>query len=132
MNKLTIIGNLTRDVETSQTASGITVARFAVAVNRRYQTSDGDHKTDFFNVSAWRGLAENASKFLKKGSKVCVSGPIQFDMYKDKNGNNQMSAQLTAEEIEFLSSNQQQTTVTAETPAPKGFVEDVEEGDIPF
>ena len=131
MNKLTIIGNLTRDVEMSQTASGISVARFSVAVNRRYQSADGEHKTDFFNVSAWRGLAENAAKFLKKGSKVYVSGPIHFDVYKDKNGNNQTSAQLTAEDIEFLSSSQQ-VAVGADSPAIKPGLEEIDEGDIPF
>lgn len=131
MNRLSIIGNLTRDVELTQTSSGISVVRFSVAVNRRYAGADGNHLTDFFNVSAWRGLAENAAKFLKKGSKVYVSGPITFDTYKDKNGNNQTSATVTAEDIEFLSA-RAQTVEAAPEPAKVTLEPMDDDGDIPF
>ena len=72
MNKIFLIGNLTRDPELSETNSGIAVCRFNVAVNRRW-AGDGEQQTDFFNVTAWRGLAETVARFCKKGNKVAVS-----------------------------------------------------------
>ena len=76
MNKVFLIGNLTRDPELSETASGVTMCRFAIAVNRNYST-DGERQTDFFNCTAWRGLADTVSRYAKKGKKVAVSGSIQ-------------------------------------------------------
>lgn len=71
MNKVTIIGNLTRDPEIAETPTGVTVCKFAVAVNRKYKDDNGEVVTDFFNVVAWRGLAENCGKYLAKGKKGC-------------------------------------------------------------
>ena len=62
MNKVFLIGNLTRDPELSETTSGVSLCRFAIAVNRNYGGSDGERKTDFFNVVAWRGLAETVAR----------------------------------------------------------------------
>ena len=77
MNKIFLIGNLTRDPELSETQSGISMCRFSVAVNRR-RTGDGEQQTDFFNVTTWRGLAENVARFCKKGNKIAVTGSIQI------------------------------------------------------
>ena len=74
MNKLTIIGNLTKDPELRTTASGINVCNMTVAVNRRRAGSDPE--TDFFGVSVWRGLGESCAKYLRKGAKVCVIGAV--------------------------------------------------------
>ena len=80
MNKVFLIGNLTRDPELSETNSGIAVCRFSVAVNRR-RASGEEPQTDFFNVTAWRGLAETVARYCKKGNKVAVSGTIQIRQY---------------------------------------------------
>ena len=77
MNKVILIGNLTRDPELSTIPSGVSVCKFGLAVNRRFAGSDGNRDTDYFNVVAWRALGENCGKFLKKGSKVGVCGQIQ-------------------------------------------------------
>lgn len=77
MNKVYLIGNLTRDPELAETSSGIKVCRFAIAVNRTYAGSDGNRETDFFNITVWRTQAENCGRYLKKGSKVAIVGSLQ-------------------------------------------------------
>ena len=67
MNKAFLIGRLTRDPELSQTPSGISVCKFGLAVNRNFTNADGEREADFFNITAWRALAENCSKYLTKG-----------------------------------------------------------------
>ena len=79
MNKVFLIGNLTRDPELSTTNSGISVCRISIAVSRRFANADGSRETDFFNVVAWRAIAENCAKYLKKGSKIAVMGKLKVD-----------------------------------------------------
>lgn len=102
MNKVYLIGNLTRDPETSETSGGVTLCRFAIAVNRNYQAADGTRDTDFFNVTVWRQLGENCGKYLKKGSKVAVVGQLQTRTYDDKDGNRRTAIDVVASEVEFL------------------------------
>jgi len=103
MNKVILIGNLTRDPELSQTNSGISVCRISIAVSRRYPNADGSRETDFFNVTAWRAIAENCSKYLKKGSKVAVVGSIQNRSYEGPDGTKKFTTDIMADEIEFIS-----------------------------
>ena len=110
MNKVYLIGNLTRDPEISETGSGLTLCRFAIAVNRNYSSSDGERQTDFFNITVWRALAENCGKYLKKGSKVAVVGSLQNRSYEDKDGNKRSVTDIVASEVEFLSSKSSQWT----------------------
>ena len=86
MNKLIIIGNLTRDPELAETASGISYAKFAVAVTRNYSNSDGERETDFFDITVWRERAELCARYLRKGNKVAIVGSVQFRTYEDDNG----------------------------------------------
>lgn len=102
MNKCYLIGNLTRDPEFTTTASGISMCRFAIAVSRRFKNAEGENETDFFNVVAWRGLADNCSKFLKKGLKVAVIGAIQNRSYDAEDGTKRYTTDIVAEEVEFL------------------------------
>ena len=103
MNKLFLIGNLTRDPEMSETASGVVFCRLGIAVNRPYQGSDGERATDFFNITVWRTQAENCGRYLKKGSKVAVIGSLQNRSYEDKDGNKRQVTDIIANEVEFLS-----------------------------
>ena len=103
MNKLFLIGNLTRDPEASETASGVAFCRLGIAVNRPYQGSDGERATDFFNITVWRGQAENCARYLKKGSKVAIVGSLQNRSYEDKDGNKRQVTDIIANEVEFLS-----------------------------
>ena len=105
MNKLTIIGNLTRDPELRTTQDGTSVCGFTVAVNRRARRdSQSQPEADFFRVSAWRQLGENCAKFLAKGRKVCVIGPVSVRTYQGNDGATHASLEVTADDVEFLSS----------------------------
>ena len=109
MNKVFLIGNLTRDPELSTTNSGISVCRISIAVSRRFANADGSRETDFFNVVAWRAIAENCAKYLKKGSKIAVMGSIQNRSYEGNDGTKRYTTDITAEEIEFLSTKGDET-----------------------
>ena len=143
MNKVFLIGNLTRDPEISQTNGGVSVCHFAIAVNRAYTSQDGERQTDFFNVTAWRVLADTIARCVKKGSKVAVSGSIQIRHYEDNQGQRRTAVDVIAQDVEFLSPRNQENgggdfyeaPAAAENRAPKkraaleSFDDD---GDIPF
>ena len=118
MNKLTIIGGLTRDPELKTTQSGISVCVFSVGVNRK-KSAEGQPDSDFFRVTAWRQLGENCAKYLQKGRKVCVIGPVSVSTYKGNDGTTRASLEVTAEDVEFLSPKGEGTSSTADAvPLP--------------
>ncbi len=140
MNKLTIIGNLTRDPELRTTSSGINVCSFTVAVNRRRSAGNDQPEADFFRVSAWRQLGENCQRYLAKGRKVCVMGPVTVRSYTANDGSTRFSLEVTADDVEFLSSRSDDAGYNASAPAAqpsavpavdKGF-EEVDDEDLPF
>lgn len=101
MNKVFLIGNLTRDPELRESTNGLPVCNFTLAVNKRSQK---DHpESDFFRVTAWRGLAENCKKFLAKGKKACVIGEVRATAYMGSDGSPRASLEVTADQVEFLS-----------------------------
>ena len=102
MNKVFLIGNLTRDPELTETSGGVSVCHFAIAVNRNYTSADGERQTDFFNVTAWRGLADTVARYTKKGHKVAVSGSVQIRNYEDSQGVKRTAVDVIAQDIEFL------------------------------
>lgn len=130
MNKVILIGNLTRDPELTQTAGGVSVCRFTVAVQRNYKNEDGEREADFFNVTAWRGLADSVARFTKKGNKVAVSGSIQMRNYEDNQGVKRMAVDILASEVDFLTPKAQES---APEPKKKPTLQSFEDdGDIPF
>lgn len=126
MNKLFLIGNLTKDPEISQTQNGLTICKFGIAVNRPYQTN-GEKVTDFFSITVWRTLADNCGKYLKKGSKVAVTAQLQNHSYEDKDGNKHSRNDIIAESVEFLSSIKNDAQGRQEPPE----LEEIDE-DLPF
>lgn len=100
MNKVFLIGRLTNDTELATTASGINYCRFSLAVGRPHSK---ENETDFFNIVAWRGLAENCAKYLKKGSQCAIVGTLQNNTY-EKDGTRLTVTQIVADEVEFLQS----------------------------
>lgn len=114
MNKLTIIGNLTRDPELRTTTSGVNVCSFTVAVNKRNK-KDGEQEADFFRVSAWRGLADVCSKYLAKGRKVAVVGSVSLHTYESQNGKQGASLEVVADDVEFLSQRTEQMQIDAQS-----------------
>ena len=102
MNKVILMGNLTRDPELrySQGENSLAIARFSIAVNRRF-SRQGDTDTDFFNCTAFGKQAEFVEKYFKQGSRMLLTGRVQNDNYTNKNGERVYSVQIIAEEIEF-------------------------------
>ena len=143
MTKVFLIGNLTRDPELTETAGGVPVCRFGVAVNR-YSSQD-ERQTDFFNVTAWRRLGEQVAKYTHKGSKVAVSGDLQIRQYEGNDGVRRTSVDVIAQDVEFLTPKnatggddfydapaagaQPKRKPAAEKPTLEAFDDD---GDIPF
>ena len=122
MNKLTTIGNLTRDPELRTTSTGVNVCDFTVAVNRRQRrdAQNGQPEADFFRVSAWRERGELCAKYLSKGRKVCVVGPVSVRTYTGSDGQTRASLEVTADEVEFLSSrNDAEAAGSYSAPAPE-------------
>lgn len=116
MNKVFLIGNLTKDPEMRSTQSGVAVCNFTIAVNRRFRNQQtGQQETDFLNIIAWRQLAELCSKYLAKGRKVAVTGSVQIRTYEAKDGSKRTAWDIVADEVEFLTSQNQQSS-TQSTP----------------
>jgi single-strand DNA-binding protein len=101
MNKVILIGNLTRDPELRTTTQGIEVCTFSIAVNRRRREGH-EQESDFFRVTVWRKLAQNCQAYLTKGKKVCVTGSISVSVYEAKDGTTKASMEVSADEVEFL------------------------------
>ncbi|MCD8371705.1 MAG: single-stranded DNA-binding protein [Clostridia bacterium] len=103
MNKVYLIGNLTRDPELTETSAGTPICRFSIAVNRRARNNaDGERKADFYRITAWRQLGETVARYAKKGNKVAVIGDIELNSYTDKEGVERTSVDVTASDVEFL------------------------------
>ena len=133
MNKIFLIGRIANDVNLSETNSGVAVCRFSIAVNRRRASADAEQQTDFFNVTAWRGLAETVARYCKKGNKIAVTGQIQIRQYEDRDGAKRTSVDVVAEEVEFLSPKSNDEARAAEEPKKKPALEPFEDdSDIPF
>ena len=103
MNKVIMIGRLTRDPEVSSSASGTAFARFSIAVDRRFKR-EGEPDADFFNCTAFSKTAEFVERYLKKGTKVVLSGRIQNDNYTNKEGQKVYGVRIMVEEVEFAES----------------------------
>ena len=139
MNKLTIIGNLTRDPELRTTSTGLNVCSFTVAVNRRRSANSNQPEADFFRVSAWRQLGENCQRYLAKGRKVAVVGSVSVSTYTANDGTTRASLEVTADDVEFLSSRNEDagyapaapSQPAPAAPAMNGF-EEVDDEDLPF
>ena len=104
MNRLTIIGNITKDPVTRTTQSGHNVCSFTVAVNRRQKDQNGQNVADFFQVSAWNQLAQTCQQYLAKGRKVAVVGQVSVHTYPGNDGKTYAQMDVMANEVEFLSS----------------------------
>lgn len=138
MNKVILLGNLTRDPELTTTNGGVSVCRFSLAVTRRYANADGEREADFINIVVWRNQAENCAKFLKKGSKCAVVGRIQTSSYETPEGAKRYTTDIVADEVEFITSGAR--TGDSENPIPSepktqkqtAELEEIEDDSLPF
>lgn len=135
MNKAILIGNLTRDPEMKNTASGICACTFTIAINRRYANQQGKKEADYINVVAWRQLAELCARYLERGSKAAVIGTIQTRSYDAQDGSKRYVTEIVADEVEFLTvkaSAEKGAGNAAEAPEmPEGYEEDPDQ-ELPF
>lgn len=135
MNKIILIGNLTRDPESTVTKNGTNCCRFTIAVNRNYSDADGNREVDFINIIAWRSLSDRVVRYCHKGSKVAVTGQLNVRNYEDKGGNKRTAYEVLAESVEFLPSagkkDDDVEAVNAGGKAPTNKSLD-DDGDIPF
>ena len=103
LNRIVIIGRLTRDPEMRQTPSGTAVCTFTLAVDRSFKSANGERETDFIPVVAWRQLGETCGRYLAKGKLAAVDGRLQLRRYEDKDGSKRTAAEVIADNVRFLS-----------------------------
>ena len=136
MNKVILTGNLTRDPEITTTNGGVSVCRFALAVQRRFQNNEGEREADFINIVVWRAQAENCHKFLKKGSKCGIVGRIQTSSYEASDGGKRYVTEVIADEVEFISTknstNDGETTSKTVSKSPVAELEPIDDDSLPF
>lgn len=137
LNKIFLMGRLTRDPELRRTQNGTPVAGFSLAVDRDYKNADGTKETDFIEVVAWRSSAEFVSKYFTKGRMAVVEGRLQIRDWQDKDGNKRRSAEVVADSVYFGDSRSDNSgRQSAKAPVnvdAEGFanVED-DDSDMPF
>ena len=102
LNRITVIGRLTKDPELRSTSNGVAVATFTIAVDRQYKSQNGEKETDFIPIVVWRGLAETCSKYLSKGNMVAIDGRLQIRNYENDKGERRTIAEIVAENAQFL------------------------------
>lgn len=132
MNKCIFIGNLTKDPELTTTPSGVSVARFTIAVSRRFTNADGERETDFINCVAWRNQGENLAKYCKKGDKISVLGALQNRSYEDGNGIKRHITEIITDEVEFISTKKNDENSGNSKPKKPTLQACDDDGDIPF
>lgn len=123
MNKVFLIGNLTKDPEISTTPNGVSVCNISIAVSRRFSNKDGVREADFFNITVWEPLADNCHKFLRKGSKVAIEGNLRYRNYDAPDGTRRYVIDIVAENVEFLST--KNSGVGSDAPAKDESTEEV-------
>lgn len=140
MNRVTLVGNLTRDPELKQTNTGTAVCRFAVACNRRYKNAEGKYDADFVNCVAWKQTAEFISQWFSKGRPIGIDGHLQSRSYDDKNGERRYVTEVVVDSAEFVGARESQGRrqngsldgYTENTPKPEAAYTDADvfAGDI--
>lgn len=122
MNKAILIGRLTKRPELKSTMSGVSVATFTVAVNRRFKNADGNYDADFINCVAWRQQAEFLCKFFEKGSQIGVVGSIQTRNYEGTDGKTVYVTEVACDEIHFVGAKKESQSEMPTLPDNFGFV----------
>lgn len=137
LNRICLMGRLTRDPELRRTGNGTAVTSFTIAVDRDFKPQNGEKETDFIDIVAWRNTAEFASKYFSKGRMAVVTGRLQLRDWTDKEGNKRRTAEVVADTVYFGDSKRQEgnDSPQAENAAEGtygGFAEAEDDGDLPF
>lgn len=129
LNRIILIGRLTRDPELKYTSNGTAVAKFTLAVDRKFSK---EKETDFIDVIVWRGLAENVANYLSKGRLAAAEGRLQIRSYEGQDGQKRKAVEVVADDVRFLDKAPENTAKAA--PGKAASAEPVEEDyeEIPF
>lgn len=128
MNKIILIGNLTKDPESGATNSGIAYARFTIAVQRKFKNENGEYESDFINCIAWRNTAEFIDKYFEKGNKIAIEGSIQVRSYEAQDDSKRYATEVIVESAEFV---QSKTTDGGKT-SKNDNLEPIDDDSLPF
>ena len=137
LNRICLMGRLTRDPELRRTGNGTAVTSFTIAVDRDFKSQDGEKETDFIDIVAWRTTAEFASKYFSKGRMAVVTGRLQLRDWTDKEGNKRRTAEVVADSVYFGDSKKLEGSDSAQAENAAegtcgGFAEAEDDGDLPF
>lgn len=136
MNRVVLIGRLTRDPELRYTKNGTPTASFTLAVDRAYKNEAGERETDFIDVVVWRQMAEHCANYLAKGKLAAVDGKLQIRAYPAQDGSKRKAVEVVADTVRFLSPVNKISTgdrnYTAEEEKPWASSNDDKDGDLPF
>ena len=140
LNRIVLMGRLTRDPELRRTQSGTPVTSFSLAVDRDFKSQSGEKETDFIDIVAWRNTAEFVCNYFTKGRMAVVDGRLQIRDWKDRDGNNRRSAEVVADNVYFGDSKRDNSDgessyspPTGGYGSPSGFTElDDQDGELPF
>jgi len=134
LNRVILMGRLTRDPELRTTGSGVSVASFSLAVDRGYAKTGEERQTDFINCVAWRGTADFVSKYFTKGMMMVVEGRIQSRSWEDTSGNKRYATDVVAESVQFGESKKARDGAAAQNDfdVPEGFAVAEDDDTLPF
>ena len=143
INRVVLVGRLTKDPELRYTPNGVAVCTFTLAVNRPFTNQQGDREADFINCVAWRGTAENLANYQKKGNLIGIDGRIQTRSYEGNDGKRRYVTEVVCESVQFLEpkkENSEQMTKQQQSPMthkPDPFFDDsgqidINDDDLPF
>jgi single-strand DNA-binding protein len=137
INRVTLVGRLTRDPDLRYTPNGVAITRFSIAVNRNFTNQQGEREADFINIVTWRGLAENCANYLQKGSLVGVDGRLQTGKYENKEGHTVYTTDVVAESVQFLDRKGEANNKSAKDGGNNPFADDgqpiqISDDDLPF
>ena len=110
MNKVILMGRLTKDIEMRQTPNGVSLVRFSIAVTRRFKNSNGEYDADFINCIAWRKTGEFISRYFQKGSMIAIVGSIQTRSWDGNDGKKQYATEVIVDEAYFTGSKSESGT----------------------
>lgn len=141
INRVILVGRLTKDVDLKYTPNGVPVATFTLAVNRTFTNQNGEREADFVNIIVWRKQAENAANYLKKGSLAGIDGRIQTRNYDGQDGRRIYVTEVVAESVQFLESKKSSSYQPPAEPPPSrenntqsndhNYI-DIQDDDLPF
>ncbi|MGG0757299.1 single-stranded DNA-binding protein [Brevibacillus laterosporus] len=138
LNRVILIGRLTKDPDMKYTPNGVAVTTFTIAVDRRFSGQGGEKETDFIGIVAWRQLADLCTNYLRKGKQCAVEGRLQTRSYDNKEGKKVFVTEVIAENVQFLSSQGSEPSVNKKTsPSNDPFSDtgkpiNISDDDLPF